>query len=101
MRTEMALAPESLLLENNYPNPFNPTTQIRFGLPTTSKVRLMILNQRGQTVRVIVDGEKPAGWHTVTWDGKNESGHEVASGIYLYILEADNKKILKKMTLIR
>lgn len=94
-------APEDLTLEPNYPNPFTPTTQIKFGLPSTSHVRLQIMNVRGQTVRVLVDEEKPAGWFTVTWDGKNESGREVASGIYLYLIEADNKKILKRLTLIR
>lgn|GEM_PF-4357632 len=94
-------APDSLVLDPNYPNPFYPSTQIKFGLPSTSHVRLQIMNVRGQTVRVLVDEEKPAGWFTVTWDGKNESGREVASGIYLYLIEADNKKILKRLTFIR
>ncbi len=93
--------PSELTLEPNYPNPFNPSTQIRFGLPANSRVRMQIMNIRGQTVRVLVDEDTPAGWHTVTWDGKNESGRDVASGIYLYIIEADNKRILKRMTIIR
>ncbi len=67
-------APDSLVLDSNYPNPFNPTTQINFGLPAAAHVRLQIMNIRGQTVRVLVNEEKPAGWHTMTWDGKNESG---------------------------
>jgi len=94
-------APQDLTLDNNFPNPFNPTTQIKFGLPTSTHVRLQIMNIRGQIVQVLVDDERPAGWYTVTWDGKNESGIDVASGIYLYMIEADNKKILKKMTIIR
>ncbi len=94
-------APTRLKLGPNYPNPSNTTTQIKFGLPTSSHVRLQIINIRGQTVKILVDEEKPAGWHTVTWDGKNESGRDVASGIYLYMIEADNKKIFKKMTIIR
>ena len=59
------------------------------------------MNIRGETVRILVDEEMEAGWHTVTWDSKNEGGSQVASGIYLYLIEADGKKILKKMTLIR
>ncbi len=93
--------PDELDLKPNYPNPFNPTTQIKFGLPAAAHVLLQIMNIRGQTVRLLVDDIKTAGWHTVTWDGKNESGHDVASGIYLYMIEADNKKILKRMTIIR
>jgi len=93
--------PTTLTLIHNYPNPFNPTTQIKFGLPKASHIRLQIMNVRGQTIRVLVDEQRAAGWYTVTWDSKNEAGRDVASGIYLYLIEADNKKILKKMTLIR
>ena len=93
--------PTELTLDPNYPNPFNPTTQIKFGLPAATHVRLQIMNVRGQTIRVLVDEQRAAGWYTVTWDSKNEAGRDVASGIYLYLIEADNKKILKKLTLIR
>ncbi len=93
--------PTKITLEPSYPNPSNLTTLIKFGLPTSSHVRLQIMNIRGQTVKVLVDEQKPAGWYTVTWDGKNEAGRDVASGIYLYLIEADNKKILKRMTIIR
>ena len=94
-------APEELILEPNYPNPFKLSTQIKFGLPSTSHVRLQILNIRGQTIKILADGITSAGWHTAIWDGKNESGREVASGIYLYLIEVDNKTILKKLTIIR
>jgi len=93
--------PTELTLDQNYPNPFNPTTAVRYGLPKLTRVYLRILNIRGQVVRTLVDDEKPAGWYTVTWDGKNESGQDVASGIYLYLIETDEGKILKKMTLLR
>jgi|GEM_PF-2188320 len=93
--------PTRLKLEPNYPNPSNTFTHIRFGLPQTTNVRLRVMNVRGQTVRVLIDEIIPAGWHTVTWDGKNDAGIDVASGIYLYMIEVDNKKILKKMTIIR
>jgi len=98
---EIISVPRQLSLEQNYPNPFNPTTTIRYGLPHSSRVNLRIINTRGQTVRTLVDEEKSAGWYTVTWDGKNESGQQVSSGIYLYLLETNEGSILKKMTLIR
>lgn len=59
------------------------------------------MNIRGETVRILVDDEMATGWHTVTWDGKNADDSNVASGIYLYLIETDEKKILKRMTLIR
>ncbi|MFC1540220.1 S8 family serine peptidase [Gemmatimonadota bacterium] len=93
--------PNELTLEQNYPNPFNPDTQIKFGIPTSSHVRLRIMNIRGQTLRTLVDDEKSAGWHTVMWDGRNEGGDQVASGIYLYLIEVEGKNILMRMTLIR
>jgi len=93
--------PGELTLDQNYPNPFNPTTTVRYGIPKSTRVDLRIMNIRGQTVRTLVDEEKSAGWYTVTWDGKNESGQQVSSGIYLYLLETNEGSILKKMTLIR
>ena len=93
--------PTELTLEPNFPNPFNPTTQIRFGLPSSSHVQLQILNTRGQLVRSILEESRPPGWYTVTWDGKNDGGREVASGIYLYVLEVEGKRLLKKLLLIR
>jgi len=98
---EIVQLPQQLTLIQNYPNPFNPTTTIRYGLPRSCRVNLRIINTRGQTVRTLVDEEKTAGWYTVTWDGKNESGQQVSSGIYLYLLETNEGSILKKMTLIR
>ena len=98
---EYVALPTELTLEQNHPNPFNPDTQIKFGLPAPSHVRLRVLNTRGETVRTIVDEDKPAGWFTITWDGKNEGGQQVASGIYLYLIETEEKRIIKRMTLIR
>jgi len=98
---DIVALPSELTLDQNYPNPFNPTTTVRYGLPKSSRVNLRIMNTRGQTVKTLVDEEKSAGWYTVTWDGKNESGQQVSSGIYLYLLETNEGSILKKMTLIR
>ena len=75
--------PEQLILGPNYPNPFNPSTTIRFGLPSSVHVRLVIMNIRGEIVQSLVDNQMSAGWHTAVWNGSNERGEAVASGIYL------------------
>jgi hypothetical protein len=95
--------PEDFSLLDNYPNPFNPETRISYTIGTSgfSHVRLQIFNVLGQKVKTLVDEWQAPGAHEVTWDGKNESGGNAASGIYLYRLEADQFKQTKKMVLIR
>jgi hypothetical protein len=80
--------PGSFSLDQNFPNPFNPTTEIRFGLPTASNVTLTVYNMLGQEVVKLVNGNLPAGYRSVTWDGVSASGSSVASGLYFYKLEA-------------
>ena len=93
--------PGSVDLEQNFPNPFNPITTIRFTLNEPTRVRLTILNVRGQRVRQLADGLYNAGPHTLQWDGRDAGGRQVASGIYFYRLEAGSHVRSKKMTLIR
>lgn len=83
--------PPRFELAQNYPNPFNPATQIHYQLPKTAKARLAIFNSLGQKVRTLVNGDKPqaAGFYTVEWDGRNDTGERVSSGIYFYRLEAE------------
>ena len=85
----------------NYPNPFNPSTQIRFGLPEASAVTLTIYNIRGQQVRTLVNGYLPAGYLTITWDGKDAQGSLVSSGTYLYRINAGHYSATHKMVLLR
>jgi uncharacterized repeat protein (TIGR02543 family) len=89
------LSVTSYQLGQNYPNPFsangtfgNPSTTINFSLPKTSQVRLNIYNETGQLVRTLIDGEMAAGRHGIYWNGKNQSGSSMASGVYLYQLVA-------------
>jgi hypothetical protein len=93
--------PAQFSLSANYPNPFNPETRISYFIPKASHVRLEIFNILGQSIRTLVDEEQMAGGKEVTWDGRNENGSEVASGVYLYRLEAGNLSQSKKMVLIR
>ncbi|MBD3169965.1 MAG: S8 family serine peptidase [candidate division Zixibacteria bacterium] len=88
-------------LAQNYPNPFNPVTQIRYDLPKDSKVRLEIFNILGQRVRTLIDGMETAGYKTVVWDGMNDSGQRVTSGIYFYHLKAGKFEAVKKMTIVK
>lgn len=100
--------PLEFKLCQNYPNPFNPETTIEYHLPQTSEVVLTVFNVQGCQVRRLVHGVKAAGFHTARWDAKNELGQSVASGVYIYRIEAHSKADrpgslteIKKMTLIR
>jgi hypothetical protein len=93
--------PKEYALDQNYPNPFNPTTQLAFALPKAGHVRMDVFNVLGQKVTTVVDGEYPAGNHTVTWDGTNSSGGSVSSGVYFYRIEADSFSKTRKMMLLK
>ena len=82
--------PTSFSLDQNYPNPFNSRTTFQFKLPQDSPVVVQIINILGQPVRTIVDGRLEAGIHKAVWDGKNDYGQEVVSGVYLVRMKADN-----------
>ncbi|NOQ96989.1 MAG: T9SS type A sorting domain-containing protein [Calditrichae bacterium] len=75
-------------LNQNYPNPFNPSTTIRYALPFISEVSLEIYNVLGQRVRVLVSDNKVPGYYETRWDGRNDFGSAVASGIYVYRMVA-------------
>jgi hypothetical protein len=100
--------PSEFRLYQNYPNPFNPETEIKFQLAQDSYVTLSIFNVSGERIRTLVNEQKEAGYHRAIWDGRDESGRQVASGIYLYRIEAtpsDNEArpfaAVSKMTLLR
>ncbi|RMF58249.1 MAG: T9SS C-terminal target domain-containing protein [Bacteroidetes bacterium] len=88
--------PADYRLDANYPNPFNPQTTIRYGLPQTAPVRLVVYDVLGRPVRVLVDGVQQAGWHTVRF----EANH-LSSGVYIYRLEAPGVQRTGSMVLLR
>jgi len=88
-------------LAQNYPNPFNPSTKIGFHLQEAGEVRLVIYNLQGQKVRTLISGTKAAGHHLVTWDGTNDAGQFMPSGVYLYRLSGNGFVITKKMSLVK
>lgn len=95
------ILPQAPGLEQNFPNPFNPTTSIPLALPQRTQVRLAIFNVLGQKVRTLVDGPLEAGFHTMVWNGRDEAGHQAAAGTYFYLLEADAFRQTRKMTLVK
>jgi hypothetical protein len=95
------LVPTDFRLEQNYPNPFNPETTIRYRLARRANVVLEVYNLLGQRVRTLVEHEQTAGAHMVMWDGHNETGHQVAAGVYLYRLRAGEFVATRKLALIR
>jgi hypothetical protein len=90
------LPPRDFVLHQNFPNPFNPGTTIRYGLPKRSRVTLTVLNTLGQQVAFLVQGEKERGYYEVKFDASH-----VASGVYFYRLEAGDYTATKKLLLLR
>lgn len=95
--------PTQVSLSQNYPNPFNPSTQINFAVPKTQQVTLTVYDLLGRQVKVLRNKTLPTGRYTVTWDGTNEYGETVSSGMYFYRLETKKSDVTKmrKMILLR
>ena len=99
---ETEMVPETIIMHNNYPNPFNPSTTINFSVPTESKVNITVYNIKGQTVKTLTNEKYDRGNHQVVWSGKDSSNNSVASGVYFYKLNVGGKeKGIKKMLLLK
>lgn len=101
---EIAVAlkqPDRFVLAQNYPNPFNPTTTINFVVPEAGYITLTVYNQAGQHIKTLFGRYMQPGHHRVSWDATDEDGHPVASGVYLYKLEAAGFAAARKLTLMR
>jgi len=88
-------------LAQNVPNPFNPTTNIKYSLATTGDIKLRFFDSQGRMVRTLIDGRKDAGEHTVTWDGRNDSGQPLPSGVYYYELGGNVPSESRKAILLK
>ena len=93
--------PEVFSLSQNYPNPFNPSTILNYTLPTQAHVNISVFNIQGRLVRALADTNKPAGEHTVEWNGTDEYGSSVATGVYFYRMAADEFSETRKMVLVK
>ena len=92
--------PDGFGLGPNYPNPFNPSTVIPYQLPTAARVRLEVFNVLGQRVVTLVNGDRPAGFHSAVWGATNGSGQAVAAGVYIYRLTAAGTQHTGRMVLV-
>jgi hypothetical protein len=93
--------PSSYTLGQNHPNPFNPGTTIPYTLPETAPVRIEIFDTGGRRVRILVDEDQSPGFRSVNWDGRNDTGDTVASGVYFCRIQAGDFSATRKMVLIR
>jgi hypothetical protein len=95
------LLPKSYELHQNLPNPFNPQTLIKYDLPEAAQVRLEIFNLLGQRVATLVNAFQPAGPKSVLWEGTDQRGIKVSSGLYIYKIRAGSFSVAKKMLLLK
>ncbi|MEW6196588.1 MAG: T9SS type A sorting domain-containing protein [Bacteroidota bacterium] len=91
----------SYSLSNNYPNPFNPTTTIKYELPKASNVKIEIFNSLGELVKVLKDEYHNAGRYEAVWNGRDNSGMQVSSGVYFYRMHTEGFTLVKKMMLVK
>jgi hypothetical protein len=95
------LTPTRFALGLNHPNPFNPETAITYELPYKTAVELVVYDLLGQKIRTLVTGPGDSGSHRVLWDGRDDVGRAVASGVYVYLLKAGAFSAARKMVLLR
>jgi len=100
-RAPSVALPTEFGLSQNIPNPFNPSTRVTYALPTDSKVNLAVYNVLGQHVKTLVDGFVPAGINSSEWDGTDQGGQTVASGVYFYKISAGSFTDTKKMLMLK
>ncbi len=93
--------PREFSLDQNYPNPFNPSTSIKFTVPVSGNVKVAVYNAMGKLVKELVNADFEAGSHSINWNGDDNSGVKVASGIYFYKMDAGNRTFTKKMVLMK
>ncbi|HSG28149.1 MAG TPA: FlgD immunoglobulin-like domain containing protein, partial [Candidatus Krumholzibacterium sp.] len=94
-------SPSTYLLFQNRPNPFNPSTEIAYSLPETAHVSIEIFDVSGRRITLLLDDIEPAGRHKVVWDGLDQAGNAVSSGIYFYRITAGKWSQARKMVLMR
>lgn len=92
---------QSLILMQNFPNPFNPATTIEYQIPKTGDVTIRVYNIGGQLVKELLNETQSKGTHEVHWDGLGQNNEQVASGIYIYTVKSDGLTLSKKMMLVK
>ena len=101
LETAIASVPEEFTLAQNYPNPFNPRTHVKYGLPQVSDVRIVIFDVNGRRIKSWNIGNQPPGWYTLLWDGTDNSGRTVSTGVYICSMQAGTFVATRKMLLMK
>jgi hypothetical protein len=99
--SEVKVIPGAFALHQNFPNPFNPSTKIRFDLPEAGNVNLAIYNLMGQKIRTLSSDNMTPGYHAIIWDGTNDIGSQVATGMYFYSIQSNEFQATKKMLFLK
>ncbi|MCF7826866.1 MAG: T9SS type A sorting domain-containing protein [Candidatus Marinimicrobia bacterium] len=97
----MDLKPHDFTLQPAYPNPFNPSTSIRYGLAEETNVRVMVYDMRGIEIQVLEQGPKSAGWYELQWQGTDAQGRQLASGVYMVVFRAGSQQIVQKLMFLK
>jgi len=100
------IIPNNIVLHQNYPNPFNPSTTITFTIPInekreTSNVRLIIYDVLGREVKTLFNDYKQPGTHEISWNGKNDDGNSVPSGMYVFQIKSNGAQLSRKMLMLK
>jgi len=93
--------PQGFALEQNFPNPFNPFTTLRYDLPEDALVNITIYDMMGRVVKTLINDQQTAGYRSIKWNATNNAGSPVSAGIYLYIIQAGDFRQTKKMVLLK
>jgi hypothetical protein len=99
--SEVKLIPSDFSLQQNFPNPFNPSTEIRFDLPEEGQVELSVFNMQGQKVRTLESGRMTPGYHAIIWNGTNDNGSRVSTGMYFYSIQTNKFQAVRKMLFLK
>jgi hypothetical protein len=99
--SDVKLIPSDFSLQQNFPNPFNPSTEIRFDLPEEGQVELSVFNMQGQKVRTLESGIMTPGYHAVIWNGTNNNGSRVSTGMYFYSIQTNKFQAVRKMLFLK
>ena len=99
--SEVKLIPHNFSLQQNFPNPFNPSTEIRFDLPEEGHVELSVFNMQGQKVKTLESSKMTPGYHAIVWNGTNDTGSRVSTGMYFYSIQTNKFKAVKKMLFLK
>ena len=99
--SDIKAIPVDFALQQNFPNPFNPSTEIRFDLPEADFVNLSVYNMMGQKIKTLTSENMTPGYHSIIWNGTNDSGSRVATGMYFYSINTSQFQSIKKMLFLK